>query len=537
MTLAQAEWAEVRTRFDEIMDLPTRSRADYLIKLSLPPHIAEQLQALLKAATTSGVLDGGVPGLETDTLRTNFASLAQGTRVGAFEVDRLIGRGGTGEVYLAHRQDGGFAQTVALKLLRVEAAGHGRMFERERRLLAGLEHPGIARLIDGGTAPDGRPFMAMEYVEGVPIDLYCRQQGLGLDARLDLFGAICAAVSYAHAKLVVHRDLKPSNIQIDQAGHPRLLDFGIATLLDDTALLPATGNGAVAIGDPNTANGAGAVAIGADNTANGGGAVALGNGSRAEGGVAIGYQATASGLRSIALGAAGTVASSADTIALGANSTANAANAIALGRETSAGGVNSVALGAGSVAINDNTVSVGNTVLRRRVTNVASATQANDAVNYSQLTSVATVANAAQASALAANTQNTVQDNQIAAIQLLNTSQSSAISALQQVDIAYDNRLTLLEAGQANLFDLAATNRIEARQGIAAAVAMADAPFPSEPGRTSYAANGAVYRGEAAFSVSLMHRLDTESPFAITAGVSQSGGRNTAVRAGFAGEF
>ncbi|MEO5706313.1 MAG: serine/threonine-protein kinase [Alteraurantiacibacter sp.] len=240
MTLAKAEWAEVRTRFDEIIDLPTRSRADYLAKLSLPPHIAQQLQALLKAATTSGVLDGGVPGLEPDGMRPGFASLPQGTRVGAFEVDRLIGRGGMGEVYLAHRHDGGFAQSVALKLLRVEAADHGRMFERERRLLAGLEHPGIARLIDGGTAPDGRPFMAMDYVEGVPIDLYCRQQGLGLDARLDLFGAICAAVSYAHAKLVVHRDLKPSNIQIDQDGHPRLLDFGIATLLDDTALMPAT---------------------------------------------------------------------------------------------------------------------------------------------------------------------------------------------------------------------------------------------------------------------------------------------------------
>lgn len=240
LTLAKDDWAVVRGHFDDLLELPTASRAEHFAKLNLPPHISDQLRALLKAAADSGVLDGGAPGLDAGPATAAAPSLSTGSLVGAFEIEKLIGRGGMGEVYLAHRRDGGFDQAVALKLLRIEAADHGTMFERERRLLARLEHPGIARLIDGGMAADGRPYMAMEYVEGTPIDQYCREHGVDLDTRLTLFRAVCDAVSYAHARLIVHRDLKPSNILIDGDGHPRLLDFGIATLLDDTALLPAT---------------------------------------------------------------------------------------------------------------------------------------------------------------------------------------------------------------------------------------------------------------------------------------------------------
>uniref|UniRef100_UPI00054BD031 serine/threonine-protein kinase n=1 Tax=Sphingomonas sp. ERG5 TaxID=1381597 RepID=UPI00054BD031 len=170
---------------------------------------------------------------------SGYSSLAAGERIGAFTIDRLIGRGGMGEVYLAHRTSTDFEQRVALKVLRAEAAERGGLFDRERRLLARLEHPGIARLIDGGIGPDGRPYMAMEYVEGEPIDAWCRRTGADLATRLRLFREICDAVGYAHANLVVHRDLKPSNILIDTAGHVRLLDFGIARLLDDSAATPA----------------------------------------------------------------------------------------------------------------------------------------------------------------------------------------------------------------------------------------------------------------------------------------------------------
>jgi autotransporter adhesin len=125
----------------------------------------------------------------------------------------------------------------------------------------------------------------------------------------------------------------------------------------------------------------------------------------------------------------------------------------------------------------------------------------------------------------------------LAAVQATVATQTGQITALNAFRVTAEGRLTALEAGQAALFDLANVNQKESRRGIAAAVAMADAPFPSAPGKTSYASNGAVYRGEFAFSLSLMHRLDVDSPFALTAGISQSGGKNTAIRAGIAGEF
>jgi tetratricopeptide (TPR) repeat protein/predicted Ser/Thr protein kinase len=152
--------------------------------------------------------------------------------VGPFRIDRLIGRGGAGEVYLAHRTGAGFEQQVAIKLLRPEAADRMALFDAERRMLATLEHPGIARLIDGGLAPDGRAFMAMDYVDGVDIVRWCAEHKAELDTRLALFEQVCEAVAYAHRRLVVHRDIKPSNIMIDSQGRPRLLDFGVARLLE-----------------------------------------------------------------------------------------------------------------------------------------------------------------------------------------------------------------------------------------------------------------------------------------------------------------
>ncbi len=237
----EAEWRAVQALFEELVDLDPDEQARHLARSSQPAHIIDQAGALLAASRGAGILDMAAPSMEAPSgPHTGYASLAVGQQIGGFTVERLIGRGGMGEVYLARRTSTDFDQRVALKLLRAEAADRGDAFLRERRLLARLEHPGIARLIDAGIAPDGRPYMAMEYIDGLPIDQWCRDTNASLDMRLDLFRAVCDAVSYAHANLIIHRDIKPSNIMIDTGGKVRLLDFGIAKLLDDTSLVPAT---------------------------------------------------------------------------------------------------------------------------------------------------------------------------------------------------------------------------------------------------------------------------------------------------------
>lgn len=236
----EKDWTAIQSLFEELVDLAPEEQTKRLTKSKYPVHIVQQVAALLTASGSRGILDMAPPSLDTPTTTPGYSSLAEGQEVGGFTVERLIGRGGMGEVYLAHRSAADFDQKVALKLLRAEVADRGDAFLRERRLLARLEHPAIARLIDAGIAADGRPYMAMEYVEGLPIDQWCKDHGADLDARLNLFRSVCEAVSYAHAKLIVHRDIKPSNIMIDSQAKVRLLDFGIAKLLDDSAAVPAT---------------------------------------------------------------------------------------------------------------------------------------------------------------------------------------------------------------------------------------------------------------------------------------------------------
>ena len=156
-----------------------------------------------------------------------------GTRLGAYEILREAGRGGMGAVYLARRADKEFDKEVAIKLLKrgTDTDEVLRRFRAERQILARLDHPNIARLLDGGTTPEGLPYFAMEYVEGVPITDYCRDKNLSIRERVELFLKVCAAVQFAHRNLVVHRDLKPGNVLITADGEPKLLDFGIAKLL------------------------------------------------------------------------------------------------------------------------------------------------------------------------------------------------------------------------------------------------------------------------------------------------------------------
>jgi serine/threonine protein kinase/tetratricopeptide (TPR) repeat protein len=162
-----------------------------------------------------------------------------GERIGPYRIVRSLGRGGMGEVFLAERADEQFQQQVAIKLVRrglLSRNVQGRL-KLERQILATLDHPNIARLFDGGTTSDGTPYIVMEYVDGEPIDIYCDSRSLSVEQRLRLFQVVCSAVHRAHQNLIVHRDLKPSNILVARDGAPKLLDFGIAKMLDDRQMM------------------------------------------------------------------------------------------------------------------------------------------------------------------------------------------------------------------------------------------------------------------------------------------------------------
>jgi serine/threonine-protein kinase len=192
------------------------------------PALRVELEAMLAAAASGETLE-----LEALAGIRPPEATPPGTRLGPWRLLRLIAHGGMGEVHLAERVGGGFAQQVAIKLLRTPWPTSELLdrFRLERDLLARLTHPSVVPLLDGGTAPDGRPYLVLQYVDGAPITDYCTAAGLDLAARLRLFVALCRAVQYAHSNLVVHRDLKPSNILVTADGEIRLLDFGIAKLL------------------------------------------------------------------------------------------------------------------------------------------------------------------------------------------------------------------------------------------------------------------------------------------------------------------
>ena len=227
-------------QFDVLVELDENDRSVRLAELrNTDPALADELARMLRAdARESGVIDQGLTAVATTIAEPEGAAQATGTegrRVGPFVLRRLLGRGGMGEVWLAQRSEGDFRQDVALKLLRhgMDSAELQRRFVRERRILADLSHPDIARFIDGGVGDDGEPWYAMEHVEGVPLTEYARANALGVRERVALLAQVAEAVAYAQTRLVVHRDLKPSNILVDAQRRVRLLDFGIAKLLDD----------------------------------------------------------------------------------------------------------------------------------------------------------------------------------------------------------------------------------------------------------------------------------------------------------------
>ena len=229
-------WRRIEELLDAALDLPDEARVGYLRNETADsPELFEQVWSILQAGQQSdSVLDAPAVQLAAPLLSDEHPSPAPPERVGPYRIEKQIGEGGMGSVYLARRDDGHFEQRVALKLVRHGLHLDARMvrrFRHERQILAALHHPGIARLLDGGLTEHGLPYFAMEYVEGEPIDRYCESRLLGIEAKLHLFAHVCDALAHAHAKQIVHRDIKPSNIMVTNTGDPRLLDFGIAKLL------------------------------------------------------------------------------------------------------------------------------------------------------------------------------------------------------------------------------------------------------------------------------------------------------------------
>ncbi|MCP3963877.1 MAG: serine/threonine protein kinase [bacterium] len=239
-------WQRIKDLFEQAAELQDDERAAFLSReCGGDADLRVEVEALIKSDEQDGtLLDTPVADVLEGILAAEAATPAAGRRFGPYRVEREIGRGGMAVIYTAVRDDDQYRKQVAIKLIKrgMDTDAMVARFRRERQILANLEHPSIARLLDGGVSDDGLPYLVMEHIEGLPIDAYCDRYGLSTDERLRLFRTVCAAVHFAHRNLVVHRDLKPSNILVTEAGEPKLLDFGIAKLLtpDPGETQPAT---------------------------------------------------------------------------------------------------------------------------------------------------------------------------------------------------------------------------------------------------------------------------------------------------------
>ena len=229
------------TRIDRIfaraLELPPAEREQFLaVECSGDPEIEAQVRALL-AAEEEGSFPaaGGLRGATAKQLAQRMMDLDEERVVGRYQIEEEIGRGGMATVFRARRIDQVFDQEVALKILRPTALRHSyeQRFQQERQILARLRHPNIAQIYDGGTTEAGSPYFAMELVDGLPLDEYCRRHQLDVEARVELVLQIVDALRAAHRQLIVHRDLKPSNVLVDDEGRVKLLDFGIAKVLEE----------------------------------------------------------------------------------------------------------------------------------------------------------------------------------------------------------------------------------------------------------------------------------------------------------------
>lgn len=238
-------WQEVREVLDAALALPPAERLVYLDKIcSHDPELRSEVESLLESHEKAGSVFLNSPAVDLKSAlgEPGLRSTWIGRRIGVYQIEAEIGHGGMGEVYRAVRADGQYKKEVAIKLVRggYDTAAVLERFLHERQILASLDHPNIARLYDGGTTQERLPFLVMELIEGTPIDQYCDEHELAVNERLKLFTQVCAAVQFAHQRLVIHRDIKPSNILVTADGIPKLLDFGIAKILDPAAKAETT---------------------------------------------------------------------------------------------------------------------------------------------------------------------------------------------------------------------------------------------------------------------------------------------------------
>ena len=226
-------WRIVSELFNDALELPPDQRRDFVRRSCEEESVREEVMNLLADEEREG---DGLLARPYFSLRREAALEAsvEGRRIGAYRLVRRLGQGGMGTVYLAERADGEFERQVAIKLLHptLSSADVLRRFQGERQILAKLSHPNVAQMLDGGTTEEGLPYFVMEYVDGRPIDAYCNDHALSIRERLEIFLSLCEAVSFAHRNLIVHRDLKPGNVLVNAEGDVKLLDFGIAKLLD-----------------------------------------------------------------------------------------------------------------------------------------------------------------------------------------------------------------------------------------------------------------------------------------------------------------
>lgn len=237
-------WKRVEALFERALELEADQRPVFLQNnCNGDEELRREVQSLLDSHGRAGsFIDQPSLFIAANEIDGNEAAISSGELVGSYRVVQEIGRGGMGAVYLAERADEQYRKRVAIKLVKrgMDTDSVLRHFRNERQILANFDHPNIARLLDGGTARNGLPYFVMEHVEGLPIDAYCETRALPLTERLELFREVCAAVTYAHHHAVIHRDIKPSNILVTKDGVPKLLDFGIAKILQPGSVVEAS---------------------------------------------------------------------------------------------------------------------------------------------------------------------------------------------------------------------------------------------------------------------------------------------------------
>jgi serine/threonine protein kinase len=228
--MGRDRWRVLEPLLDQVLDLPEEERAAWLRALrDRSPDVAAELESLL-----SGEATANRSGFLTAPLDVRLDARLEGLQLGAYTLERPLGEGGMGSVWLARRTEGRVEEKAAVKLRNLTLANPTAQarFRREGSVLARLAHPGIARLLDTGVSPSGQPYLVMEYIDGQSIDAYAAEHALSVERRLGLFFQVLDAVGHAHDNLIVHRDLKPSNILVTRDGTVKLLDFGIAKLLE-----------------------------------------------------------------------------------------------------------------------------------------------------------------------------------------------------------------------------------------------------------------------------------------------------------------